>query len=101
MRRSTNSLQRRDSMSTTRPCSATEEVAMRLPVKLRFRAAGSFTVLALVCVTQQARADIKSDTDHPIYSFELEPHLAIAPFDEDQVGIGAGVTGTFNVVPEG
>ena len=74
---------------------------MRFPLKLRLPAAGSFTVLAVLCATQQARADIKSDTDHPIYSFELEPHLAIAPFDEDQVGVGAGVTGTFNVANEG
>ena len=72
---------------------------MCLQVKLR--SAGSFTVLAVLCVTQQARADIKSDTDHPSYFLELEPHLAIAPFDENQVGVGAGVTGTFNVAPEG
>jgi len=74
---------------------------MRFPVMLRLRAASSLTVLAVVCGTQQARADLKSDTDHPSYSFELEPHLAIAPFDENQVGVGAGVTGTFNVAPEG
>jgi len=58
-------------------------------------------VLAVACVTQQARADIKSDTDHPSYSLELEPHLAIAPFDKNQVGVGAGITGTFNVAREG
>jgi len=70
-------------------------------MNLQLRTAVSFTVLALVCITQQARADLKSDTDHPNYALELEPHLAIAPFDENKVGVGAGVTGTFNVAPEG
>jgi hypothetical protein len=79
----------------------TKEVVMRLPVKLRLKAAGTLTVLALGCFTQPAQADLKSDTDHPAYALELEPHLAIAPFDENQVGVGAGITGTFNVWNEG
>ena len=33
--------------------------------------------------------------------FEAEPHLSIAPFNADKVGIGAGFAGTFNVANEG
>ena len=74
---------------------------MRFSVKSRLRAVGIFTAFSVVCVTQQAQADLKSDTDHPAYFFEAEPHLAIAPFDENEVGVGAGFTGTFNVAPQG
>ena len=74
---------------------------MRFSMKSRLRAAGVFTGLSVVCITQQARADIKSDTDHPHYFFEAEPHLSIAPFNTDKVGIGAGFAGTFNVANEG
>jgi hypothetical protein len=70
-------------------------------MKWRLRVVGGFTVLSAVCVTQQARAEIKSDTDHPSYFFEAEPHLAIAPFNENEVGVGAGFAGTFNVANEG
>jgi hypothetical protein len=74
---------------------------MRFPMKWRLRVAGVFTVFSLACVTKQARADIKSDTAHPNYFFEAEPHLAIAPFNENEVGVGAGFAGTFNVANEG
>ena len=74
---------------------------MRPHLSLQLGIAGSFVLVAVVCVTQPARADIKSDTDHPSYALELEPHLAIAPFDENKVGVGAGITGTFNIAPEG
>jgi hypothetical protein len=74
---------------------------MHFSMKSRLRAAGVFTGFSVVCITQQARADIKSDTDHPHYFFEAEPHLSIAPFNADKVGIGAGFAGTFNVANEG
>ena len=74
---------------------------MRFSVKSRLRAAGVFAGFSVVCVTQQARADIKSDTAHPAYFFEAEPHLAIAPFNENEVGVGAGFAGTFNVANQG
>jgi hypothetical protein len=74
---------------------------MRFPMKWRLRVAGGLTVLSAVCVTQQAHAQIKSDTAHPAYFFEAEPHLAVAPFNENKVGIGVGFAGTFNVANEG
>jgi hypothetical protein len=69
-------------------------------VKSRLLAPGFLTVVSLLCVAQQARADIKSDTDHPAYFFEAEPHFAISPF-HDGGGYGAGFQGTFNVAKEG
>jgi hypothetical protein len=58
--------------------------------------------LALVLATGHARADrstIKSDTDHPDYVFEAEPHLVLAPFHGG--GVGVGFEGTFNVADQG
>jgi hypothetical protein len=49
-----------------------------------------------------ARADrstIKSDTDHPSYVFEAEPHLVLAPFHHGDLGVG--FEGTFNVADQG
>lgn len=74
---------------------------MRFPMKWRLRVTGFFTVFLAVCVTKQARAQIKSDTAHPAYVFEAEPHLAVAPFNENKVGVGVGFAGTFNVANEG
>ena len=74
---------------------------MRFSVTSRLRAAAVFTGFSVICITQQARADIKSDTAHPAYFFEAEPHLAVAPFNENEVGVGAGFAGTFNVANEG
>ena len=72
---------------------------MHVSVKSRLRVAGVFTFVLLACVTQQARADIKSDTDHPSYFFEAEPHFVISPFHGG--GVGAGFEGTFNVANQG
>ena len=74
---------------------------MRFSVTSRLRAAAVFTGFSVICITQQARADIKSDTAHPAYFFEAEPHLAVAPFNENEVGVGAGFAGTFNVANQG
>jgi hypothetical protein len=57
---------------------------------------------AAFVVAGHARADrstIKSDTDHPSYFFEAEPHLTLSPFHGG--GIGAGFEGTFNIVDQG
>jgi hypothetical protein len=58
---------------------------------------------ALCVAPKQALADrstIKSDTDHPSYIFEAEPHLVLAPFHK-KGGFGAGFEGTFNVADQG
>src|SRR5450432_1585751 len=40
-----------------------------------------------------AQSIVKHPGEHPTYSFEAEPHLAIAPFRAD--GVGPGFRGTF------
>ena len=58
---------------------------------------------ALVVAPKRALADrstIKSDTDHPSYIFEAEPHLVLAPFHK-KGGFGVGFEGTFNVADQG
>ena len=72
---------------------------------MNLRAAFVSLVLAssLAVVATPARADrstIKSDTDHPSYFFEAEPHLVLAPFHK-KGGFGAGFEGTFNVADQG
>lgn len=65
--------------------------------------AGLAVAAALLCAPKQALADrstIKSDTDHPSYFFEAEPHLVLAPFHKHG-GFGAGFEGTFNVADQG
>ena len=60
-------------------------------------------VLAALLVARPAHADrstIKSDTDHPAYFFEAEPHLVLAPFHHE-ADFGAGFEGTFNVADRG
>ena len=42
---------------------------------------------------------IKHPGDHPKYSFEAEPHFAVAPFHEG--GLGPGFRGTFVVLDNG
>ena len=59
-------------------------------------------LLVTLLMSTPARADrstIKSDTDHPAYVFEAEPHLVVAPFHGG--GVGAGFQGTFNVADRG
>lgn len=63
----------------------------------------SLAVIALLfTLTSVASAEnlIRSDTSHPSYFFEAEPHLVLTPFHED-FGIGAGFAGTFNIVDRG
>jgi len=47
----------------------------------------------------RAQSIIKHPGEHPTYSFEAEPHLAIAPFRAD--GVGPGFRGTFVAVDNG
>ena len=59
--------------------------------------------LAVFLAARPAHADrstIKSDTDHPSYFFEAEPHLVLAPFHHE-ADFGAGFAGTFNIVDQG
>lgn len=70
-----------------------------MPANLRPLAPAFLTVVSALCVSHAARADIKSDTDHPSYFFEAEPHLVFSPFRGG--GIGPGFEGTFNVANEG
>jgi hypothetical protein len=63
---------------------------------------GFAVFVTLVTFTGVAFADhstIKSEYDHPSYTFEAEPHLVITPFHDG--GIGAGFAGTFNVADRG
>ncbi|HEX4338986.1 MAG TPA: hypothetical protein VH062_23930 [Polyangiaceae bacterium] len=46
-----------------------------------------------------AQSIIKHPGEHPTYSFEAEPHLAIAPFRDD--GVGPGFRGTFVALDNG
>jgi hypothetical protein len=46
-----------------------------------------------------AQSIIKHPGEHPVYSFEAEPHLAVAPFRGGAVG--PGFRGTFVVVDNG
>ena len=70
---------------------------------LRTTLAGLVVMIGLLAAPQRAYADrstIKSDTDHPSYIFEAEPHLVLAPFHKHG-GFGAGFEGTFNVADQG
>jgi hypothetical protein len=70
-----------------------------MPANLRPLAAAFLSVVSVLGVSHSARADIKSDTDHPTYFFEAEPHFVVSPFHGG--GVGAGFEGTFNVANEG
>ena len=75
-----------------------------MPFKSRLLATGLLTAISVLGFTQQARADrstIKSDTDHPNYFFEAEPHLVIAPFHGGDFDVGVGFAGTFKVADQG
>jgi hypothetical protein len=60
-----------------------------------------FLVVAGAVAERQALAQsiIKHPGEHPRYSFEAEPHLALAPFHGE--GVGPGFRGTFVVVDNG
>lgn len=62
----------------------------------------SLAVFALVLtLTGVASAEnlIRSDTSHPSYFFEAEPHFVVTPFHDG--GVGAGFAGTFNIADRG
>jgi hypothetical protein len=67
-----------------------------LPSLFSFAAAATVTALA---GSAPGQSTIKNPGDHPAYSFEAEPHLAIDPYDPD--GIGPGFRGTFVVLDNG
>jgi hypothetical protein len=52
-----------------------------------------------------AQSTIKQPGRRPHYSFELEPHLIVTPFDAPDVssdgGYGLGVRGTIEILPDG
>jgi len=57
-------------------------------------------IATLVCAQPVfAASTIKSDTNHPAYAFEAEPHFVVTPFHDG--GVGAGFAGTFNIVDTG
>src|SRR5262245_53415202 len=69
---------------------------------LRRRLLGGLAVLLAATVAgRQAHAQsiIKHPGEHPRYSFEAEPHLAVAPFRAR--GFGPGFRGTFEIVRNG
>jgi hypothetical protein len=74
---------------------------------LRRCASGAACACAWLAFAANARAQstIRAPGTRPHYSFEAEPHLALAPFDPPQTGsadgIGLGFRGTFEVAPEG
>jgi len=49
--------------------------------------------------TASAQSIIRHPGEHPTYSFEAEPHLAVAPFEAG--GVGPGFRGTFVAVDNG
>ena len=59
-----------------------------------------FAVCFTVTGVTFAQSTIKSDYDHPSYTFEAEPHFVVTPFHEGG-GVGAGFAGTFNVADRG
>lgn len=63
---------------------------------------GSSVLGALVLASSTAGAEsiIKNPGDHPRYSFEAEPHLALDPYG-GRTGFGPGFRGTFTVLHNG
>jgi len=57
-------------------------------------------MLALWPSLAGAQSIIKNPGDHPAYSFEAEPHLALDPYGGD-TGFGPGFRGTFTVLDNG
>jgi len=68
-------------------------------------ALSSFALLCCVTHRAHAQSTIKVPGKRPAYSFELEPHALLSPFDapEDPSGggYGLGVRGTIEIAPEG
>lgn len=58
------------------------------------------TAFSLAPSAAGAQSIIKHPGDHPRYSFEAEPHLALDPYGGD-TGFGPGFRGTFVVVDNG
>jgi hypothetical protein len=66
------------------------------------RSLASLALPSLLLVTSGALADqstIKVPGAHPDYSFEAEPHLLVAPFDDFRPGVG--FRGTIELVDNG
>jgi hypothetical protein len=59
-----------------------------------------FALVFTLTGVASAQSVIRSDTSHPNYFFEAEPHFVVTPFHKD-FGIGAGFAGTFNIVDKG
>lgn len=61
----------------------------------------SLLLLVGLLFTKEARADeqliIKHPGDHPVYSVEMEPHLAFAAFLPHAGGYGVGLGGRFSI----
>jgi hypothetical protein len=70
---------------------------LRPPLRAAPLIAASVLILALPAHAD--RSTIKSDTDHPSYFFEAEPHAVLAPFHHTEFGVG--FAGTFNVADQG
>jgi hypothetical protein len=62
--------------------------------------AGAFGLALLLSAPANAQSIIKHPGDHPNYSFEAEPHLAVDPFG-DEAGIGPGFRGTLVLMDNG
>ena len=83
----------------------------RLPVKQRFSlrlallTLSGFALLLSVTGRAQAQSSIRVPGQRPRYSFELEPHVLLTPFEAPDVasgeGYGLGVRGTIEIAPEG
>ena len=67
------------------------------PFRLGLLLFASITTLTGAAVAD--RSTIKSEYDHPSYTFEAEPHLVLAPFHKG--GVGVGFAGTFDVADRG
>jgi hypothetical protein len=75
----------------------------RLPVLLLGLLLGASSLF--VGRSAHAQSTIKESGQRPHYSFELEPHLLVTPFDAPDYpsngGYGLGVRGTIEILPDG
>jgi hypothetical protein len=75
--------------------------------KLRAFLVAVSCAVASFCVAHSARAQstLKEPGQRPHYSFELEPHVIVTPFDAPDYssngGYGLGVRGTIEILPDG
>jgi hypothetical protein len=78
-----------------------------MPRVMRLSLLTSSCVALLVSVAghAQAQSSIRVPGQRPRYSFELEPHLLLTPFEAPDVpsgdGYGLGVRGTIEIAPDG